>query len=286
MSALGTPRLEDAALVMAAESWRLEDDPANAWGSAVAALSRGLLSRRASGPWQVRLVHAEAGLYLFEVGTDGSARVFVRRGPVDMLPAGAVEVPRPSELVSSATPDLAGAPATVSALRLLRRDTGRARMPAGWAPGGCARCGAQLPPARVECTSCGFPVPVLEGAHPGAGVSALVKATGFRDSSVPEEAFPSPKAAHLLVARTHQVGLEAARRVLAEDRVAGRARRLLLVPDAPGRLPKPLADQIAVITSSSAVTRVPWVEAWRWAPGSPSTTFTTFFPQLVAQLLG
>ncbi len=151
-------------------------------------------------------------------------------GPVDMLPAGAVEVPRPSELVSSATPDLAGAPATVSALRLLRRDTGRARMPAGWAPGGCARCGAQLPPARVECTSCGFPVPVLEGAHPGAGVSALVKATGFRDSSVPEEAFRRRRPRiYWSRARIRSV-FEAARRVLAEDRVAGRARRLLLVP--------------------------------------------------------
>jgi len=38
---------------------------------------------------------------------------------------------------------------------------------------------------------------------------------------------------------------------------------VVLVADAPGRLPKPLAQHVKVIESVIDVYRVPWVPAWR-----------------------
>jgi len=150
----------------------------------------------------------------------------------------------------------------------------------------CYGCARVLSPAeRVFCGGCGRPIPVLFPAHHGAGVSTLAAATGFRDSDESVRAAVHPQAMRLLVARTHHAGLEAARHALAENRTTGAYVRLLLVPDAPGKLPRPLADQVTIITGPAPTTTVPWVEAWRWAPGTRTETSTKFFTALAGQLV-
>lgn len=157
------------------------------------------------------------------------------------------------------------------------------RPPLGRTCYGCAR--VLSPAERVFCGGCGRPVPVLVPAHHGAGVSALAAATGFRDTEESPHAATHPQALRLLVARTHHAGLEATRHALAGTRTTGAFARLLLVPDAPGKLPKPLADQVTVIAGPTPTTAVPWVEAWRWAPGTSTETSTKFFAALAGQLL-
>jgi hypothetical protein len=150
----------------------------------------------------------------------------------------------------------------------------------------CYRCARELSRAeRVFCGGCGSPIPVLIGAHSGAGVSALAGATGFVDQDESAHAAAHPRAVRLLVARTHHAGLDAARRSLGTSRDGGGYTRLLLVPDAPGALPKPLADQVAILGGATAITRMPWVEAWRWAPASTTETFARFLPTLTTQLI-
>lgn len=234
--------------------------------TAVGALGVALASQ-SSTTGQVRLQHTDAGVFLFEVRPDGSVVMFGRRGPEPVLPAGtfAAGVPISEPVhVASAPP--------------LSRRRGVLR------PGGCVRCGDRLRVQAARCGGCGMPVPVLVGAHRAAGVTSLAAAARFADSGMPTDQVPPVDAPRVLVARTHQLGLAAARRQLAEHRDSSQPMRLLLVPDAPGRLPKPLADQVSIIAAASPVTRVPWVEAWRWAPGTPTETFTKFFPTLAGQL--
>ncbi len=111
------------------------------------------------------------------------------------------------------------------------------------------------------------------GAHGGAGVSTLAAVYGGHDCG---RDWPGPAAPRsvLLVARTHAAGLSAARHTLERFR-RGEAppglalAALVLVADAPGRLPRPLAERIKAIEASEAVEaaiglhRVPWVPAWR-----------------------
>lgn len=149
----------------------------------------------------------------------------------------------------------------------------------------CYRCRHKLSPAeRAFCGECASPIPVLIPAHSGCGASTLAAATGFRDGNESPYASDHERALRLLVARTHHAGLEAARRELARRRSSGHVARLLLVPDAPGKLPKPLADEVLIIAGPTPSSRIPWVEAWRWAPGAVTETFTKFFPTLAAQL--
>ncbi|MDG9708138.1 DUF6668 family protein [Streptomyces sp. DH10] len=105
------------------------------------------------------------------------------------------------------------------------------------------------------------------GTHGGAGASTLAAVYGGHDSG---RAWPGPgdPASVLLVARTHAAGL---------DTVAGAVeifRRgqappgldldaVVLVADAPGRLPRPLAQRVRSLESVIDVYRVPWVPAWR-----------------------
>ncbi|MGW9159678.1 DUF6668 family protein [Microbacterium sp. NPDC055665] len=147
---------------------------------------------------------------------------------------------------------------------------------------GCTR--ALSPVERAFCGGCGRPIPVLVPAHHGAGVTTIAEATGFRDTDEAPRAATHPQAVRLLVARTHHAGLEAARLALAETRTTGTYTRLLLVPDAPGRLPKPLSDQVTIIAGPTPTTPVPWVEAWRWAPGTSTETSVKFFTTLAGQL--
>ncbi|MFI2378250.1 DUF6668 family protein [Streptomyces sp. NPDC018964] len=105
------------------------------------------------------------------------------------------------------------------------------------------------------------------GLHGGAGVSTLAAVYGGHDSG---RAWPGPAGppSVLLVARTHAAGLDAV--VPAVDMVrrgeAPQGLRLdavVLVADAPGRLPRPLAHRLRSVESVIDVYRVPWVDEWR-----------------------
>jgi len=105
------------------------------------------------------------------------------------------------------------------------------------------------------------------GTHGGAGVSTLAAVYGGHDCG---QAWPGPAdpTSVLLVARTHAAGLAAAQRALEVFRRGTAPPGLdldavVLVADAPGRLPKPLAQRVKVIESVIDVYRVPWVPAWR-----------------------
>ncbi len=105
------------------------------------------------------------------------------------------------------------------------------------------------------------------GTHGGAGVSTLAAVYGGHDSG---RSWPGPGGppSVLLVARTHAAGL---------DTVAGAVeifRRgqappgldldgVVLVADAPGRLPRPLAQRVKSLEAVIDVYRVPWVPSWR-----------------------
>lgn len=105
------------------------------------------------------------------------------------------------------------------------------------------------------------------GVHGGAGVSTLAAVYGGHDCG---RAWPGPADPRsvLLVARTHAAGLDAALGALELFRRGEAPHGLdldavVLVADAPGRLPRRLAEHIKVIESVIDVYRVPWVPAWR-----------------------
>ncbi|MCX4882896.1 MULTISPECIES: DUF6668 family protein [unclassified Streptomyces] len=105
------------------------------------------------------------------------------------------------------------------------------------------------------------------GTHGGAGVSTLTTVYGGHDCG---RDWPGPEAPRsvLLVARTHASGLAAVLRALELFRLGQAPPGLdldavVLVADAPGRLPRPLEKQVRQIESHIDVYRVPWVPDWR-----------------------
>ncbi|MGP4009628.1 DUF6668 family protein [Streptomyces sp. 4N124] len=105
------------------------------------------------------------------------------------------------------------------------------------------------------------------GTHGGAGVSTLATVYGGQDCGRDWPGPDDPRSV-LLVARTHATGLASALHVVEVFR-RGEAPpgldldAVVLVADAPGRLPRPLAQQVKVIESVIDVYRVPWVQNWR-----------------------
>jgi hypothetical protein len=104
-------------------------------------------------------------------------------------------------------------------------------------------------------------------AHGGAGASTLAAVYGGHDCGRDWPGAGAPPSV-LLVARTHAAGLAAALRALEAFRRGDAPAGLdldavVLVADAPGRLPRPLAQQVKRIEAVIDVYRVPWVAAWR-----------------------
>jgi hypothetical protein len=94
----------------------------------------------------------------------------------------------------------------------------------------------------------------------------------------------------VLVARTNYSGLTAAQRAATEwasnalgdaVQVAG----LVLMPDAPGKRPRPLRDLEQVVAGGvPRVWTMPWVEAWRIAPARPGDAPPKEFRALFSDL--
>jgi hypothetical protein len=108
------------------------------------------------------------------------------------------------------------------------------------------------------------------GVHGGAGETTLSHLV--RDSHAAGHAWPvdrdhSPTNV-VLVARSHASGLIAAQRAATEWASGAypsiRLLGLIIVADAPGKLPKPLRELARIIGGGvPTVWNIPWVEAWR-----------------------
>ncbi|MFD7502287.1 DUF6668 family protein [Streptomyces sp. NPDC059850] len=105
--------------------------------------------------------------------------------------------------------------------------------------------------------------------HGGAGASTLARILGGADIG---RRWPDPARGEpgqvLLVARTHHAGMRAVSHALnalrkGEHPDGVRSLAVVLVADAPGRLPRPLGRQVRVMRSAAEVHRIPWVPAWR-----------------------
>ena len=111
----------------------------------------------------------------------------------------------------------------------------------------------------------------IVGVHGGAGESALMHLIeGSRSTQhawpVFEDTAEVPRV--LLVCRSNQAGLEAARRALIEWAAPNQLNvdllGLAVMADAPGKLPKVLRDLETIVGGGAPrLWRLPWVEAWR-----------------------
>ncbi|WP_314221014.1 DUF6668 family protein [Streptomyces zaehneri] len=113
------------------------------------------------------------------------------------------------------------------------------------------------------------------GAHGGAGATTFAAALGGTDigHAWPEVAQGEPGDI-LLLARTHLAGLQAASKALDSLRTgrhpAGvRLVALVLVADAPGRLPPELWRRVRVLRAAVRTFSVPWIAQWRVGRPAP-----------------
>jgi hypothetical protein len=144
----------------------------------------------------------------------------------------------------------------------------RVDAPALWLP---AAGLVTAPPASRFRAQSTLPVDgvALLGAHGGAGVTSLLRA-GLDQVAVDADRRWPPAGPVLLVARTSTSGLEWARD-LARQHASGSAGDvellgLVLLPDAPGRLPARTAGLRDLVSGAFARTwQLPWLEEWRLA---------------------
>ncbi|WP_323188865.1 DUF6668 family protein [Brachybacterium halotolerans] len=129
------------------------------------------------------------------------------------------------------------------------------------------------------------------GTHGGAGESslaALVPEWSPAEHEWPHHVGESPTRV-LLTARTSMRGLLAAR-AAATQWAAGRTPRvdvlgLVLIADAPGRVPRPLRDLAGVVSGGVPRTwSVPWVESWRLGESPTPQTAPRAVRRLVEEL--
>ncbi|MFD8304014.1 hypothetical protein ACFV29_16955 [Streptomyces sp. NPDC059690] len=126
-------------------------------------------------------------------------------------------------------------------------------------------------------------------AHGGAGVTSLVEVLGGVDVGArwPDPARGEPRRV-VLVGRTSARGLRSVSQALGSlhDGRAPQGLELLavvLVADAPGRLPLGLLRRVRVLRSAARVQRVPWIPAWRTG-GNPKMLPRQF--DRLAELVG
>ncbi|MGW1722197.1 hypothetical protein ACWCQK_04560 [Streptomyces sp. NPDC002306] len=126
-------------------------------------------------------------------------------------------------------------------------------------------------------------------AHGGAGVTSLIEVLGGTDvgSRWPDPSRGEPRRI-VLVGRTSARGLRSVSQALGalNDGRAPQGLDLLavvLVADAPGRLPLALLRRIRVLRSAVPVRRVPWIPAWRRG-GTPKVLPRQF--DALAELVG
>ncbi|GIJ25001.1 hypothetical protein Vqi01_01630 [Micromonospora qiuiae] len=107
------------------------------------------------------------------------------------------------------------------------------------------------------------------GAHGGAGATTLARLLGGTDIGCrwPDPALAEP-ALVMVVGRTNSDGLRAVSRALhalREGRHPAGMRLLgvVLIADAPGRLPPPLLGRIRLLRSIAPVHRLPWIPSYR-----------------------
>lgn len=110
------------------------------------------------------------------------------------------------------------------------------------------------------------------GAHGGAGestVAALLEGAVAADHAWPVREDDGAGDAVLLVCRSNAAGLRAAQLAAIEfgaGSLPGSLAGLVVMADAPGRLPKALADQLRLVAGAVPhLWQVPWVETWRLA---------------------
>jgi hypothetical protein len=133
------------------------------------------------------------------------------------------------------------------------------------------------PAARAECASTARqPKISVVGAHGGAGTSTVARLLNATDSGrfwpTPDEYGSSIRV--VLTARTNAVGLMAASQALAGYYANSHPEgpylaEFVLVPDAPGRLPKDLNRRVAILASATMVYQLPWVRSWRLCEIAP-----------------
>ena len=112
----------------------------------------------------------------------------------------------------------------------------------------------------------------LAGLHPGLAESAGWPGEWPGDASVPV----------VVVCRSNTGGLIAAGRLLDAHRDLPTL-GVLVVADAPGRLPLPLARRVRLLEGITVVWRIPWVEDWRRrGPSVPAPTGVTRVLEQVA----
>ena len=199
------------------------------------------LARSYTGVDLDQVVVMVAGRGRLDVGRS-LAESGVRPGAVlNLFPGDLVPMGPPS--VAERAVGAAAAPASAGAVAVAVAGAGRTTATA---------VGAPRPKLRlVETRPERGPEPgrwAWQGAHGGAGVTTLARALGGLEATR-QSAGSLPR---IVVARTHATGLEAAQRLAAEldaAEVAGAAPvlGLVLVPDAPGRLPPALQDLAHVV---------------------------------------
>ncbi len=146
------------------------------------------------------------------------------------------------------------------------------------------------PPAGRTLDSFAHPAGTLAllGAHGGAGVTSLLRA-GLDQVAVDADRCWPRAGLVLLVARTSTSGLEWARD-LARQHASGRAGDvellgLVLVPDAPGRLPARVSGLRDLVSGAFGRTwHLPWLEPWRLAATSDPLPAHPDVQQLLAEL--
>lgn len=190
--------------------------------------------------------------------------------------------------IPSPTPDrLAAFPVTTRRRGLRRARTTTERLgpgPRGPQPGITVPATATPPLATYPVHAGGL---FVLGAHGGAGETTIASWTGAVSTarrwpvsatwSTPgNQPRPDGRPVDLvLVARTHAAGLAAARDVLtrwaAGHLPPSQLRGLVLIPDAPGRLPTALAEQARLIAAGAPrAWLLPWLDELRLAPQPPN----------------